>query len=287
MRLKICLLIFALCCACDAGAASYQQNTPFSQYGLIQNVQNYSSNPFWNPNGPYNQRMPQPVYVQGADMNAGDCMRTVASLIAAECGMRNNCRGLDISDIRPTIMIQLSRLPGHNYATSCAGFLDSEFNSYVSKYSTAAPTGTPVAFPTPGAPNTSADDDVQVVLPTPKTPGWAQDVKERQEELQNLQSQNGAGDEKIVRADFPTTAADLSFSERMQIQAAGYAPYKDKSAYEPLGNIVDEDAAYLQRLCSNAQSTLAILDADLATLTRCREMGAPLSVCIPKLQGSY
>ena len=31
--------------------------TPFSKYGQIQNVQNYSSNPFWDPSSPYNQRV--------------------------------------------------------------------------------------------------------------------------------------------------------------------------------------------------------------------------------------
>ena len=31
--------------------------TLFSKYGQIQNVQNYSSNPFWDPSSPYNQRV--------------------------------------------------------------------------------------------------------------------------------------------------------------------------------------------------------------------------------------
>ena len=82
----------------------------FSDYGQIQNVQNYSSNPFWSPNAPYNQRLPQPVYATGADLNSEDCQKVVQSLVAAQCMARDNCKNTDLSDIRPTVMVQLSIL---------------------------------------------------------------------------------------------------------------------------------------------------------------------------------
>lgn len=291
MRIKLHLLFAGILMTGTAVAANAPQ--PISQYGLIQNAQNYSSNPFWNPNGPYNQRIPQPVYVQGADLNTGDCQRTVSTLIAAECGLRNNCVGVTLSDIRPTIILQLSRLPGHNFATSCAGFIDSEFNSYVSKYATAAPNaGT--AFPGAPAPNAAANqpefkiqNPYERKLPTWNGEPWMQEMLERKQELENLQSQNGAGTERIAKADFPTTAADLSFSDRMQNAAAGYAPYKGQSAYKQLN--IESEEKYRERQFTYCQrrfgTTLATIDADLAAAKKCRTDGVKIADC--KLQGTY
>ena len=226
-----------------AGAAPIAQEPtsiqPISQYGLIQNVQNYSSNPFWNPNGPYNQRMPQPVYVQGADLNTADCQRTVGTLVAAYCVDNNNCIGMQLSDIRPAMMLQLARLPGHNYATSCAGFIDSEFTSYVSKYSNAGPSNSYVAFPTGTVANPDAyQKDFEIENPykfRPRTwnnENWEQEKFDRYFELQELQSQNGANDITLARADFPTTFDDLSYIDRAEVKAAGYEPFKDASPYQ-------------------------------------------------------
>lgn len=272
--------------------------TPFSKYGQIQNVQNYSSNPFWNPNGPYNQRMPQPVYVQGADLNTGDCQRTVSALVASECATRNKCVGVTLSDIRPSIMLQLSRLPGHNFATACAGFIDEAFNDYVKNYSNAAPTGTATAFPTATTPNPSLNEtDFKIQNPyAPKAPtwngeSWLLEMKGREEELKQLQSQNGAGTEKLVRADFPSTYSDLSFTERMENERAGFEPYKDAKAYVPLGNIESYEDYLARRertqnsYCASQRERLAMLTADLATLKKCRTAGTPIANC--KLQGTY
>ena len=227
------------------GATSVQ---PISQYGLIQNVQNYSSNPFWNPNGPYNQRMPQPIYVQGTDLSTADCQRTVGTLIASYCVDNNNCVGLRISDVRPVMMLQLARLPGHNYATSCAGFIDSEFNDYVSKYSNAGPSNVYVAFPTGTVANPTFDDTeynienpYQIRNRTWNNEEWEKEKKDRIRELNELQSMNGANDVKLTRADFPTTANDLSFSEYMELQSAGYQPYRESSSYTAPFKIEDED----------------------------------------------
>ena len=226
---------------------------PISQYGLIQNVQNYSSNPFWNPNGPYNQRMPQPIYAQGADLNTADCQRTVGTLIAAYCVENNNCVGMQLSNVRPVMMLQLARLPGHNYATSCAGFIDSEFATYVSKYSNAGPSNAYVAFPNPTVANPSVyETDYQIENPyqirnrTWNGEEWEQEKKERIRELKQLQSQTGSNDITLARADFPETAADLSFSDRMELETAGYAPFKDASPYaKPFK--VEEESSYLSR----------------------------------------
>ena len=169
--------------------------TPFSKYGQIQNVQNYSSNPFWDPSSPYNQRMPVPVYVQGTDVDTSDCTTIVGTLVSSFCASRNNCAGLSLDDVRPTIMVQLASLPNHNYVTPCAGYVDSEFSKYVAQNTLVAPTDTPVAFPNATAPNTDLNNQEYELqnpynpkLPTWNGEPWMQDMLERKQELQNLQS---------------------------------------------------------------------------------------------------
>ncbi|MBP3340307.1 MAG: hypothetical protein J6L47_01410 [Alphaproteobacteria bacterium] len=216
------------------GTANGASTTPFSQYGQIQNVQTYSSNPFWNPSSPYNQRMPQVIYVNGADMNAGDCQRTVSALIANVCATMNNCAGAQLSDVRPTLMLQLSRLPGHNYATSCAGYIDSEFEKYVKQYGHAGVVSGTVAFPDATTPSDTGNK-IEIQNPFEKqTPQWQLDIIERTQELEKLQAQNNGNIGGLEKTSFPTTFADLSFEERMTEKAAGYEPYKDKSAYQPI-----------------------------------------------------
>ena len=216
------------------GTANGASTTPFSQYGQIQNVQTYSSNPFWNPSSPYNQRMPQVIYVNGADMNAGDCQRTVSALVANVCATMNNCAGAQLSDVRPTLMLQLSRLPGHNYATSCAGYIDSEFEKYVKQYGHAGVVSGTVAFPDATAPSDTGNK-IEIQNPFEKqTPQWQLDIIERTQELEKLQAQNNGNMGGLEKTSFPTTFADLSFEERMAEKTAGYEPYKDKSTYQPI-----------------------------------------------------
>ena len=301
--------------------------TPFSQYGQIQNVQNYSSNPFWNPNAPYNQRMPTPVYVQGTDVSTADCQTVVGALVASYCASRNNCIGIDVDDARPTLTVQLASLPNHNYVTPCAGFIDTEFDEYISQNAFVQPGGTPTAFPAATTPNTNAinqqvqfSNPYQQQLPTWNGEPWAQEKLQREQELKNLQSASDATDNSmLVAADFPTTVNDISFSERMQNAAAGYAPYKDASAYEPLN--IESEEKYIQRMqalnmagmadgtlsqpgatgatspndaassntnfCSNAATTLATLQSDLITLQNCQNSKKKFSECYPDLKGSY
>ena len=75
---------------------------------------------------------------------------------------------------------------------------------------------------------------------------WQKEKKERSQELKDLQSQNGAGNERIAKSDFPTTFADLSFTERNEIKSTGYEPYKDSSAYKTIG--VESEETYRNRL---------------------------------------
>ena len=216
-------------------AIAYQPSSaPFSQYGQIQNVQTYSSNPFWNPSGPYNQRMPQAVYVDGPEMNAGDCQRTVSAMVANICANMNNCVGAQLSDVRPTLMLQLSQLPGHNYASSCSGYIDSEFENYVKKYGHAGVSSGVVAFPGATAPS-KTDTQIEIKNPFEKPlPQWQQDIIERTQELEELQARNGGNMDTLKKNDFPKTVADLEFEERLNIKTQGYEPYKDMVAYHPI-----------------------------------------------------
>ncbi len=249
--------IFGVVVASPGIAAVSSLNTggsnirPISQYGLIQNVQDYSSNPFWTKNSPYNQKFPQAVYVQGPELNTADCQGTVGALISSYCSSNNNCIGMMLSDVRPIIMLQLSRMPGHNYASSCSGFIDSEFDSYVERYSPAIPT-TAISFPgaTDANPNYNATE-FKLENPYEKKDNtwngeeWQKEKKERSKELDELQSMNGAGKEQLYKSEFPTTFADLSFTERMDVKTAGYEPFKD-SAFQPIK--IEDEEKYLQRM---------------------------------------
>ena len=206
----------------------------FSNYDQIQNVQNYSTNPFWTPSSPYNQRLPQPVYVQGADLTAEDCFKVVQSLVSVQCMARDNCKETSLADIRPAIMVQLSNLPGANYVSACSGYIDGVYESYVAQFGNNVP-NRQVAFPTATAPNQNLNNNNNVIpIKNPyevKTPQWQQEINERTQELQELQRQNGAGSEQLSATAFPETYSDLSFTERMENARQGYEPFAGKHAY--------------------------------------------------------
>lgn len=244
--------------ATHAGVSSLNTNPtirPISQYGVIQNVQNYSMNPFWNANSPYNQNFPQPVYVTGPELNTAECTSAVGALISTYCASNNNCLGMHISDIRPVIMLQLSRMPGHNYASNCSGYIDSEFDAYIEKYSATIPNGN-VRFPgaTESNPYYNASE-FKLENPYERKDGtwngeeWQKEKKERTQELKDLQTRNGAGNERLARAEFPETFADLSFSERMAVKAEGYEPFEGKSGYNPI--TIEKEEDYYNRMLQN------------------------------------
>lgn len=234
--------------------------------------------------------MPQAIYVDGPEINAGDCQRTVSALVANVCATMNNCVGAQLSDVRPTLMLQLSQLPGHNYATSCAGYIDSEFENYVKKYGHAGVATGAVAFPDATAPS-NTDNTIKIKNPyeTP-IPQWQQDVIERTQELEKLQASNGGNMGDVAKADFPTTFADLSFEERLNIKAQGYEPYKDKKAYNSIKLESAEEynqrtAGHRNSYCSAHKSQYQTMKSDLAKLQDCRTRGVLFTDC--KIQGKY
>ena len=177
-------LSFAILCGLYASYASATVSL-FSDYGQIQNVQYYSSNPFWSPNSPYNQRMPQPIFVQGTDVKAEDCIPIVQSLVSVQCMVRDNCKNATLADIRPEIMVQLSKLPGNNYVSACSGYLDGIFESYVAQYTETVP-NRPVAFPDATTPNPMLINNEDPQPTQPNVPQWKKEMDERVKEIDNL-----------------------------------------------------------------------------------------------------
>ncbi len=272
-----------------------QTNTPFSKYGVIQNVQNYSSNPFWNPNGPYNQRMPTAVYATGPDVETAECQNIVSYLVAVECETRNKCVSTQLSDIRPSIILQLSQMPGGSYATACGGYIDTAFESYVKQNAIAAPSAG-ASFPTTtGMGTTGNDSTFEIKNPfSPKLQEWQKEILDRKQELKDLQAANGVKQPQLVRTtEFPETYADLSFTERMENAAAGYEPYKDARAFKEIK--IESQEAYLIRqekiqrrqnaYCQQNRNSYLAMKADLKTLQDCRTRGVKFADC--KIKGAY
>lgn len=217
----------------------YAQNAPtaFSQYGQIQPVQKYSSNPFWTKDSPYNQRMPTPIYATGADLNTGDCNRIVTNLITSHC-TSVDCSNKRISDVRPIIMVQLSQLPGHNFATSCGGYIDGIFENYKKSYGNVSTVNVVKTI--------ERNNNIQLDNLFKKQVGeYEAGVAARTAELDRLQKQT-TPTPKVAQKDFPTTAADLSLADRTTNSAAGYEPYKDSKSYRTIK--IENDASYLERL---------------------------------------
>lgn len=216
--------IFALLFVCTLAHAG---PTPFSQYGMIQNVQNYSSNPFYTP-GVYGAAYPKIAYNSGPALKPADCQVTVSTLIQNICATRNNCRNTTLADIRPEIMVALSKLPTYNYASSCAGYIDEIYKTYTNN-NTNTGNVTPTSFPS----------GTSITVPTkPQT-----EYEKRASELKALQQQTKNSTDNIVATEFPKTFDDLSFTEKNEIKRAGYEPYKDAQVYIPL-NIERDKNAY-------------------------------------------
>lgn len=252
-------------------------DTPFSKYGMIQNVQNYSSNPFWNPDGPYNQRMPTAVYATGPDVETSDCQNMVSYLVATECNARNKCVSTQLSDIRPSIILRLSQMSGGSYATACGGYVDSAFEQYVKQNAVAAPSAG-AAFPTATGMGTKNNDTTfEIKNPfSPKLQQWQMEILDRKQELKDLQAANGVSEPHVVRTtEFPTTYADLSFSERMENAAAGYEPYKDARAYKKIKIESEEDYLKRQQELARMRDELNLNDEEFCkkhpTHTKCKE----------------
>lgn len=239
--------VAVLCTFCmGAGAA---QNAPaiMSKYGEIQSVNKYSSNPFWNPNSPYNQRMPTPIYATGADLTTGDCNRIVQNLVTEYCTNRNNCSGSQLSDVRPVVMVQLSQLPGHNFATSCGGYIDSIFENYKKTYGNTS-TNNIVK------PGQQKQTTVKIENPfTQKKSAYEIGVEERTAELEQLQSVT-TPTPTVNPTDFPKTVADLSFTDRLANTTAGYEPYANLKAYKT--PIFETEQEYFERMKTSLEHNI-------------------------------
>lgn len=206
----------------------HADSKPFSQYGLIQGVQNYSSNPFWSPNAPYNMRMPVPVYVNGPGVKTDECQALVADLISVTCAQMNNCRGTKLSDIRPSVMLQLSQMPGkHNYATACMGYIDWAYNEYMKSNSI----NKNATFPTYAVPNPMVA--TSATTKTETKPQWQSDMESRAAELASYHDQT-SDPAAISNSEFPKTYADVSFKSRIDNEKLGYEPFKDAKAYNTI-----------------------------------------------------
>jgi hypothetical protein len=270
-------------------------DTPFSKYGMVQNVQNYSSNPFWNPNGPYNQRMPTAVYATGPDVETDECQNIVSYLVSVECATRNKCVSTQLSDVKPSIILQLSQMSGGSYATACGGYIDSAFESYVKQNAIAAPSSG-AAFPTTTGMGTKNNDTTfEIKNPfSPKLQEWQKEILDRKQELKDLQAANGVSEPHVVRTNqFPTTYADLSFSERMENAKTGYEPYKDSRAFKEVKVESQEDYLIRQEkirrrqnaYCQQNRNSYLTMKSDLKTLQDCRTRGVKFADC--KIKVTY
>lgn len=269
------IVVFGMCGTPGGGAT---QNSPafISKYGEIQSVNKYSSNPFWTPNSPYNQRFPTPVYVTGADLTTGDCNRIVQNLISSYCSNYNNCSNLRISDVRPNIMVQLSQLPGHNFATSCGGYIDSIFEDYKKTYGNSS-TNNIVK------PAQQKQTTIQIDNPfKQQLSEYDQGVAERTAELERLQNIT-TPTARVTATEFPKTIDDLSFTDRLANTTAGYEPYKNLNAYKT-PNFETEDQ-YYERMKSVLEHDIHYIGAGASGCPAKYLTGRGATVsCTPTLQ---
>ena len=243
-------------------------SAPFSQYGMIQNVQNYSASPFYNPQTG-TITAPNIVYATGPKLQASDCQRAVASVVENVCASRNNCQGTVLTDIRPAVMVQLSVLPNYNYASSCGGYIDTAYENYMRNFSGIHTGPSVTSFPSaPTKTNTASN-----------LPQWQQDYNARAAELRELQSENGGTGDTITKTAFPKTFNDLTMAQQNEIKRQGYAQYKDARVYVPL-NIEPDKNAY-------KTTNDVITDEANATYTCIAELDAAETAAVDVFPGEY
>jgi hypothetical protein len=185
--------------------------------------------------------MPTPIYAQGTELNAGDCMSAVGGAVAMSCARANNCAGLSANDIRPAVMTQLSTMSGHNYIAQCAGFFDAAFENYKSAQTGLNLAAGPVAFPT-GARPVQPATQWEITNPHAVKP---KDTRLR-DELAAIQEANAPDVSLRPGVGMPTdNIATLSFAQRMENRRQGYEPYKDMKAYNTLK--IEDNATFIAR----------------------------------------
>jgi len=195
-----------------------QSDRSGSNYGLIQNVQNYSTNPSYNSNGYYNQKtVPIIVNATGEELGSGECMSVVNAVISSYCYLNNNCDGMQLTDVKPAAIVQLSKMNG-NYSNACGGYIDNAFYEYKNKSNNI---NSQVAFPTA---ITMGNNTLTLpaISEMPKT-----DVEKRTDELARLQKQNGSENFGLTSTSMPKTINDVSFEQQIANKTAGYEPWKE------------------------------------------------------------
>ncbi|MDR1071933.1 MAG: hypothetical protein LBL21_04810 [Rickettsiales bacterium] len=186
----------------------------------IDNVQSYSSNPFYSIDGGYNQRFPTAVYAKGPQIGAAECQMVVDSAIWTQCSFRNNCQGLTANDIRPSVILELSTRTDANYADACKGYIDGAFSKYRQQVSGAVVSSN---FPNATRPANYVQPQA---LENPfaywnQVPEYEYQEKMREYQLENMQRQTGAP-AQLAPTQMPSTFADLSFTERMDALREGW-----------------------------------------------------------------
>ena len=189
-------------------------------FNTLDNVQNYSSNPAYSTNGPYNQGFPVPVYVKGPRLGAAECQMSVNSAVWTQCAYRNNCANLTADDIRGDVVMELSRRTDANYATACIGYVNGAFNLYRQQMTGLV---TPGRFPAGGKP---AEYPTAQQITNPFTyenqlPQYEYEQGLRSNQLAAMQTQN-AGRPRLTMEQMPDTFEDLSFAERMAAIQEGW-----------------------------------------------------------------
>ena len=282
MRVRINIIAQFISCMMISGVA-FAATGIMSKYGTIQGVDGYSTNPFGSSKTySYSNRMPVPVYENGPDVKTDECLSIVSNMVANACANMQNCANASLSDIRPGIILQLSRMSGGNYATACAGYMDEAFRQYKQSHAHLPQNGN-TSFPATTAPTQPTNTNKSAIplnnfFETQK-PAWAIEMQERATELAEFQADNGKIYSELEPTAFPTTYADLSFSERMANNKAGYEPYQGKSAFKPIDiesledynkRMTPTDEEYRKR-CRNLLDEL-IRKLRKATSNKCKEI---------------
>ena len=135
-----------------------------------------------------------PVVIDKMNINTEKCKSVVSGIIISECRIINNCKDMSLKDIKPTVMVRLSKIPGGNFISACNGFIDSEFNNYIFAQKAG------VSFPKINNTNSNLIDF-------------------------NYKTQN-YDSKKLTKIDMPKTINDLSFAQRLNNKKKGYEQWR-------------------------------------------------------------
>ena len=145
-----------------------------------------------------------PVVIDKMNINTEKCKSVVSGIIISECSLRNNCKDMSLMDIKPIVMVRLSKIPGGNFISACNGFIDSEFNNYLLSQKGG------VSFPKAVKNNSNLTDF-------------------------SYKSQN-YNSNKLTKTDMPKTINDLSFAQRLNNKKKGYEQWRP--VYDNEGNCI-------------------------------------------------